>query len=77
MPQDLVVDLNRLVKIRFLGGEELLVRIIEISPSQSFSEFPLNKDAPLGQALLGHSVGEEIEYQVAGKIQKVVILEIH
>ena len=76
MLQDLVVDLNKLVKIRFSDGNELLVRIFENSPFQYSSEFPLNKEAPLGKALLGHTIGEEIEYCVEKNMQKVVILEI-
>lgn len=76
MPQESVVGLNKLVKIRFLDGDELLVRIFEDSPLRSFSEFPVNKESPLGKALLGHSVGERIEYFVGKTIQKVVILEI-
>lgn len=79
MRQALVVDLNKLVKIRFADGDELLVRIFESSPfqSQSSDEFPLNKEAPLGKALLGHSKGEQIEYQVENNTYKVTILEIY
>lgn len=76
MLQDLVVDLNKLVKIRFSDGDELLVRIFENLPAQSTNEFPVNKESPLGKALLGHTKGEQIEYQVEGSIQQVAILEI-
>lgn len=76
MLQDLVVGLNKLVKIRFSDGDELLIRIFENPASQSSDEFPVNKDAPLAKALLGHSVGEEIEYGVEENKQNVTILEI-
>ncbi len=36
----------------------------------------LDAKTPLAQALLGHRVGDEIEFRVNKKIQKVVILEI-
>jgi len=76
MLQDLVVDLNKLVKVRFSDGDELLVRIVENPPFQSSDVVLVNKDAPLGKALLGHSLGEEIEYCVEENKQKVTILEI-
>lgn len=37
----------------------------------------LNANTPLAQALLGHKVGDEIEFRVKEKIKKVVILGIH
>ena len=73
----LVVDLNRLVKIRFSDGNELLVRVFKKSPFRSSCEFPLNKEAPLGKAILGHTKGEQIEYNVRGSIYKVTILEVY
>lgn len=76
MLQNLVVDLNKIVKIRFSDGDELLVRIFETSPFKSSSEFPVNKESPLGKALLGHTKGEQIEYKVEGNTQQVAILEI-
>lgn len=77
MLQDLIVGLNKLVKIRFSDGDELLVRIFEDSPFQSSSEFPINKEAPLGKALLGHTKGEQIEYKVGDNTYKVTILEVY
>lgn len=71
-----VVDLNKSVKIRFADGNELLIRIIEQPTFKHSSEFLVNKEAPLGKALLGHYEGEEIEYSVDKNIQKVVILGI-
>lgn len=76
MLQNSVVDLNRSIKIRFADGNELSIRIIEHPTFQHSSEFLVNKEAPLGKALLGHYEGEEIEYFVEGNNQKVVILEI-
>lgn len=76
MLQNPVVDLNKLVKIRFSDGDELLVRIFENPTSQSSDEFPLNKEAPLGKALLGHTKGDLVEYTVRNNTYKVTILEI-
>lgn len=76
MLQNSIVNLNKLVKIRFTDGNELSIRIIEHPNFQHSAEFLVNKEAPLGKALLGHYEGEEIEYFVEGNNQKVVILEI-
>lgn len=77
MSQDLTIDLNKLVKIRFSDGNELLVRIFENSSNQSSDEFPVNKEAPLGKALLSHTKGEQIEYKVENNTYKVTILEVY
>ena len=77
MLQNPVVDLNKLVRIRFADGEELFVRIFENTPVQSADEFPVNKDAPLGKVLLGHTKGDQIEYRVRNNTYKVTILEIY
>lgn len=77
MLHNLIVDLNKLVKIRFSDGDELLVRLFEKSPNQPSAEFPLNKEAPLGKAILGHTKGEQIEYRVRDSIHKVTILEVY
>ena len=77
MIQNLIVNFNKLVRIRFSEGDELLVRIFESSPIKSNKGVPVNKEAPLGKALLGHTKGEQIEYLVIDKTYKVTILEIY
>lgn len=76
MPQTSVVDFNRLVKIR-LDGDELLIRVFEISPAKSSDGLPINKEAPLGKAILGHTKGEQIEYKVRNNTFKVTIMEVY
>lgn len=77
MSRGLVVDFNKLVKVRFSDGDELLVRIFENSSPQSADGLPINKDAPLGKAILGHTKGEQIEYTVRNNTYKVTILEVY
>lgn len=79
MLKDLVVDLNKLVKIRFSDGYELLIRIVEqkkideINPSE---ELKIDTKTPAAQAILGRRIGEKIEYLVEENIQQVSILGI-
>lgn len=77
MQHNCVVDLNKLVKIRFSDGEELFIRVFEKSPVKLSEEFPVNKEAPVAKALLGHTKGEQIEYTVRNNTYKVIILEIY
>ena len=77
MLQNSIVNFNKLVKIRFSDGDQLIVRVFEKSPIQLADEFPLNKEAPLGKAILGHTKGEQIEYQVRNNTYRVTILDIY
>lgn len=77
MLQNLTVDLNKLVKVRFSDGDELLIRLFDKTSYQTSNELPVNKEAPLAKALLGHSRGEQIIYQVRNNTYKVTILEIY
>lgn len=72
----LVVALNSVVKIRFPDGEKLTVQIFDTKPKQSPNYYPLSKNAPLAQALLGHQVGEKVHYLVGTLTHQVTILEI-
>ncbi len=75
-----IVNLNKLVKLRFSNGDELIIKIVEQKPKQPFKkeppEFLINSETPVAKAILGHTTGEEIEYSVEDNIQKVTILEI-
>lgn len=71
------VSLNTLVKVRFEDGYEMLVSIFEKQKTYQSSGFQVNREAPLGNALLGHTTGEKIEYQVENIIHQVTILEIY
>lgn len=81
--QDEVVYFNHPVKIRFLDGEEMFVLIIDRNSKEMHRELPANKvcywcskETPLGQALFGHTIGDWVEYKVAGNTLKVQILDI-
>ncbi len=80
MPQGLTtVDLNKLVKVRFLDGYEVIIRIVEqkmLDKTKGSQELVIDARSPLAQAIVGHSLGEEVEYMVAENTQKVKILEI-
>jgi len=79
MLQDLVVDLNKLVKIRFSDGYELFIRIVEQKKPDEinqFEELKVDTKTPAAKAILGHRIGEKIEYVVEENIQRVSILEI-
>lgn len=71
------VSLNILVKVRFEDGYEMLVSVFEKQKTNQSAGFQVNREAPLGNALLGHVVGEKIEYQVEEKVHQVTILEIY
>jgi len=71
------VSLNTLVKVRFEDGYEMLVSIFEKQKPNHSSAFQVNREAPLGNALLNHAVGEKIEYQVGNTNHQVPILEIY
>ncbi len=71
------VSLNTLTKVRFEDGYEMLVSIFEKQRIDHSAGFQVNREAPLGNALLGHIVGEKIEYQVENKVHQVTILEIY
>lgn len=71
------VSLNSLVKVRFEDGYEMLVSIFEKQKSNQSSGFQVNREAPLGNALLGHTIGEIIEYEVESINHQVTILKIY
>lgn len=73
------MDLNRTVRLRFADGEEYIVKIVEekkVSRPKHRKELLIDAKTPLAQAILGHNIGEEIEFRVKEKIQRVFILEI-
>lgn len=79
MQQNLVVNLNKLVKIRFKEGEEFVIKIVgekQINQMEKSEEFLVDTKTPIAQAILGRGVGEKIKYMVEDNIQQVSILEI-
>ncbi len=71
------VSLNTLVKVRFEDGYEMIVSIFEKERTSESPGFQVNREAPLGKALLDHTVGEKIKYQVGDNIHQITILEIY
>jgi transcription elongation GreA/GreB family factor len=79
-----LICLNQPLKIRFSDGEELNVVVIDQRPQGVFPDLPMHgqscywcsKDSPLGQALIGHFIGESIEYKVAETALKVTVLKV-
>lgn len=79
MQQNLVVDLNKLVKIRFKEGDELVIKIVgekQMNQIEQSEEFLVDTKTPIAQAILGHNIGEKIKYKVEGNLQQIDILEI-
>lgn len=79
MQQNLVVDLNKLVRIRFKEGEEFVIKIVgekQINQIEKSEAFLVDTKTPIAQAILGHTIGEKIKYKVEGNLQHVDILEI-
>lgn len=79
MSQNLVVDLNKLVKIKFKEGAELVIRIVEqkqMDKTEQSEEFLIDTKTPIAQAIMGHTIGEKITYKVGGKTQQVAIMQI-
>lgn len=79
MLQNLVVSLNKSVRIRFKKEDELIIRIVEqkqIDGIDQSEEFLIDTKTPIAQAIMGHRIGEKIIYKVGGDTQMVEILEI-
>lgn len=82
--QNKAIGFNHPIKIRFPDDEEMFILIIDKNSKETPKELPngykvcywCSKETPLGQALLGHKIGDWVEYQVAGNTLKVQILDI-
>lgn len=76
-----IVSLNKLVKLRFEDGTEHNIRIIE--KKSKFheviysNELPVDSKTPISLAILGHRMGEKIEFKNGGNSKQITILEIY
>jgi transcription elongation GreA/GreB family factor len=69
------IQIGSHVYLRFQNGA---IRNFEITKEETISrqrEGVLNCDAPLGRALLGHSIGESVQYKVGDRIFSVEIID--
>ncbi len=70
-----VVILGSRVKVAEEGGQEEAYRIVgwaEVDPTNG----RISNESPLGQALLGHRVGEEVTVQTPDGVRRFKVLEI-
>lgn len=75
--KDRVVSINNPIKILYSDGQKILIRIFDEKPNQSHDspEYFIQKDAPIAQAVLGHKVGDQVEYAVGVNKYKITILD--
>lgn len=71
-----IITLNSRIRLRDLDhGKDLEVTLV-FPASADYSEGRLSVASPLGIAILGHAVGDEVEYPIQSGIKKVRIDEI-
>lgn len=71
-----IITLNSRIRLRDLDNGKDLELTLALPASADFSAGRLSVTSPLGIAILGHAVGEAIEYSVQSGIKRVRIDEI-
>lgn len=71
------IQFNTPIKIRFQDASEIIITIFEKEKVKYLPWFQVWKEAPLGRALLGHKIGEKIEYRVGNITHQVTITDIY
>ena len=71
-----VIELGSIVKIQRVGGKKPEVYTIVGSTEASPTEGKISNESPLGQALLGKSSNDEIEFPVPAGVQRIKILTV-
>jgi transcription elongation factor GreA len=71
-----VIELGSIVKIQQLGGKKDETYTIVGSTEASPTEGKISNESPLGQALLGKSADDEIEFAVPAGVQRFKVMTV-
>jgi transcription elongation factor GreA len=71
-----VVSAGRIVGIRYEGDEEVEKYLVGSIEERRDDVAVVSPGSPLGQALIGHSIGESVEYQAPGGMLRVEIVSV-
>ncbi len=71
-----VIELGSMVKVQRVGGKKPEAYTIVGSTEASPTEGKISNESPLGQALLGKSVDDEVEFAVPAGVQRFKILTV-
>ena len=70
------VELGSIVKIQQEGAKKMMTYTIVGSTEASPTEGRISNESPLGQALMGKSAGDQVEYTVPVGVQHLTILTV-
>lgn len=70
------IGIGTTLKLKNLGSEEIVEFILVPDDQIDFAQNKISLNSPLGQAFLGHQVGEEVEIEVPIGILRYKILKI-
>ncbi|MDO4732822.1 MAG: transcription elongation factor GreA [Bacillota bacterium] len=73
---DVVSEYSNVTLLNLSTGEPLSFQIVGSVEAKPF-EYKISNESPVGKALLGHKVGQEVEVQAPAGIIKYRIISIH
>jgi transcription elongation factor GreA len=71
-----VVELGSIVKIQQDGAKKMMTYTIVGSTEASPTEGKISNESPLGQALMGKSAGDDVEFSVPAGVQHLSIVTV-
>ena len=71
-----VVELGSIVKIQKDGAKKMMTYTIVGSTEASPGDGKISNESPLGQALLGKSAGDDVEFSVPAGLQHLTVLTV-
>ena len=71
-----VVELGSIVKIQQGGTKKMMTYTIVGSTEASPTEGKISNESPLGQALMGKSAGDDVEFSVPAGVRHLIILTV-
>ena len=71
-----VVELGSIVKIQQDGAKKMMTYTIVGSTEASPTEGKISNESPFGQALIGKSAGDDVEFSVPAGVQHLTILTV-
>lgn len=71
-----VVSTGTVVSLRYDGDDDVERYLVGSIEEEQDGVSVVSPTSPLGQALLGHAVGDAVEYEAPGGVLKVEIVEI-
>jgi len=71
-----VVELGSIVKIQQGGAKKMTTYTIVGSTEASPNDGKISNESPLGQALMGKSAGDDVEFRVPAGVQHLTVLTV-